>query len=403
MKETRNKFKALYENFERVHTRMLSITITLVILGQLVSANDRDVSTLTSASAEFSQRLYQKIAVNESNVVYSPYSIHSILTMTSMGAGGDTLIEMRNALGLKSMADDSVHVTYKKIIEQLNDVADVQLQTGNSIVPFNTNHSIQPKLIEEASMNYHAKDDIDWDADSGIVAVLDQKDIQPNVNFLDYATIMGLVNTLSFNGTWDRQFDKEETNDTNFHHSEDSVMTVQMMHDDRIVKIKRDNANGVDVAELPFKGGRFSLYIALPQKVGGISELEDLLARPGRAQDLFTNLSSVYVQLAIPKFRIETEQYLADALKDLGIVSAFDPNTANFSGIYEHGDLYIKDILYRTVIEVQETGTAAAAATGVNLVKETVPRESFIADHPFVHFLRDNETGQILFQGKFSG
>lgn len=49
-----------------------------------------------------------------------------------------------------------------------------------------------------------------------------------------------------------------------------------MMNDERTIKIKRDNANGVDVAELPFKGGRFSLYIALPQKVDGITDLGKL-------------------------------------------------------------------------------------------------------------------------------
>uniref|UniRef100_A0A2C9JSV9 Serpin domain-containing protein n=1 Tax=Biomphalaria glabrata TaxID=6526 RepID=A0A2C9JSV9_BIOGL len=118
---------------------------------------------------------------------------------------------------------------------------------------------------------------------------------------------------------------------------------VQMMNADRYVNIKRDAVNKVDVAELPFKGGRFSLYIALPRAVDGITDL---------------------------------------------------------------AQVFISQVLHKAVIEVKETGTVAAAATvvGVSLTSvQLPPTQAFTADHPFVYFLRDNQTGQILFQGKFSG
>ncbi|KAI8739265.1 leukocyte elastase inhibitor [Biomphalaria glabrata] len=178
-----------------------------------------------------------------------------------------------------------------------------------------------------------------------------------------------------------------------------------MMNADRYVNIKRDNVNKVDVAELPFKGGRFSLYIALPRAVDGITDLEQLLVQPEKVKQLFTGLSSVRVQLSIPKFKTETTLSLNTPLRDMGIRKAFISNAANFSGITP-AQVFISQVLHKAVIEVKETGTVAAAATviGVSLTSvQLPPTQTFIADHPFVYFLRDNQTGQILFQGKFSG
>ena len=54
------------------------------------------------------------------------------------------------------------------------------------------------------------------------------------------------------------------------------------------------------------------------------------------------------------------------------------------------------------MIEVDEEGTVAAAASAVIMDMRSggsrPPR--FIADHPFLFFLRDLQTGMLLFQGR---
>ncbi|XP_059146078.1 leukocyte elastase inhibitor-like [Physella acuta] len=88
------------------------------------------------------------------------------------------------------------------------------------------------------------------------------------------------------------------------------------------------------------------------------------------------------------------------------MVKAFSPAGADFTGISSSGQVYISQVIHKAVIDVTETGTVAAAATVIGISVTSVmlpPAESFVADHPFVYFLRDNQSGQILFQGKFSG
>ncbi|XP_059179574.1 serpin B6-like [Physella acuta] len=388
--------------------------LVLVVIGQLVSADQQQQLALSAATSGFSQRLYQKVALDKPNVIYSPYSIHSALTMTSLGAKGDTATEMAQTLGLTSLGS-SAHLAYQELITDLNAVKEVALHTGNAIF-VNPYDPIVPQFTEDVTNDYFAKtENFDLSAPAGPEKAVNDYIAQATENMIqnvlpqgsiDASTVMVLVNTIFFNGTWASQFPKYKTQKKDFHQVGGAVSQVDMMHDDKTIKIKRDNSNKVDVAELPFKGGRFSLYIALPQQVDGITDLETLLATPGKVDELFTGLSYTRLQLSIPKFKIETTLSLNQPLKDLGMVKAFSPMGADFTGISTGAQIFISQVLHKAMIDVTETGTVAAAATVIGIVSLAImspPAEVFNADHAFAYFLRDNQTGQILFQGKFSG
>ncbi|KAK6967362.1 serine protease inhibitor A3A, partial [Biomphalaria glabrata] len=99
-------------------TTMILVSVLLAVVGQLAYADQQQQVALSTASASFSQNLYQQVALDKLNVIYSPYSIHSALTMTSLGAKGDTASEMKSTLGITSLGD-SVHLTYKELIQQV--------------------------------------------------------------------------------------------------------------------------------------------------------------------------------------------------------------------------------------------------------------------------------------------
>lgn len=163
-----------------------------------------------------------------------------------------------------------------------------------------------------------------------------------------------------------------------------------------------------------FQDNVYSMYIFLPRKND-----VDILVR-----DLGSNLSSkiselkeTEIQLEIPKFSVEFDSDLATPLQNvtiilynilidklicklqLGIADVFRP-TANLSGIVKDGELYISNLIHKAKIEVDESGTVAAAASGaivIPLMGTTRPR--IVADHPFVFFIFNKNLGTTLFEG----
>ncbi|CAL1544499.1 unnamed protein product [Lymnaea stagnalis] len=394
---------------------MFSIAVTcLAVVSRLVSGDLQQQQALSSAVSAFSQKFYQQTFSTTKSSVFSPYSVHSALSMTSLGARGDTATEISQALGVTSLGA-STHLAYKELIQQLNTATDVELNTVNAIY-VNPNYNILPQFVNDVTNYYSAvASNFDLSAPGGpeqpindFIAAKTKNTIKNTVptGTIDRNTVLLLVNTIFFNGTWERKFPAYESFSQDFHKADGAVELLLMMHDDRTINVKRDNVNGVDVAELPFKGGRFSLYIALPQKVDGISELEKLLATAGKVDDLFAGLSPVRLSLAIPVVRLSSSMMVSSNLKDMGIVKAFSPMAADFTGITQSAQVYLSHVIHNAVIDIKETGTVAAAATVIDIVATSVqlpPAESFVADHPFLYFLRDKQTGLILFQGQYSG
>ena len=110
------------------------------------------------------------------------------------------------------------------------------------------------------------------------------------------------------------------------------------------------------------------------------------------------------MEIAIPKFRAESEFSLRDVLSRLGMADAFS-GSADFSGIDDRRDLYLSEVVHKAFVDVSEEGTEAAAATGatvkfVAMLQE--PRTVFRADHPFAFLIRDAGSGVILFGGRLA-
>ena len=112
------------------------------------------------------------------------------------------------------------------------------------------------------------------------------------------------------------------------------------------------------------------------------------------------------VHLELPKFKFESEIPLVEILKNLGLTNMFEPDAANFKGI-SNNPLHVSDAVQKALIEVDETGTEAASATSVFLDerKNRVTglgknMDYFVADHPFLFFVRDLQTRLLLFQGR---
>jgi serpin B len=90
----------------------------------------------------------------------------------------------------------------------------------------------------------------------------------------------------------------------------------------------------------------------------------------------------------------------------MGASDAFDAR-ADFTGINKDPTgLYISKVIHKAVVEVNEEGTEAAAATAVIMMTRCMriepPPEEFKCDRPFIFLIHDNQDNTVLFLGKYS-
>jgi serpin B len=81
---------------------------------------------------------------------------------------------------------------------------------------------------------------------------------------------------------------------------------------------------------------------------------------------------------------------------------AFSPSAADFTGINADHDLFIGFVLHKTFVDVNETGTEAAAVTVVGMETTGVGPSGWTmsVDRPFLFVIHEKESGALLFMGK---
>lgn len=100
--------------------------------------------------------------------------------------------------------------------------------------------------------------------------------------------------------------------------------------------------------------------------------------------------------LQLPRFQARSNLDVIPALRTLGIDKVF--NSADLSGIAQ--GLRVSDAVHEAVVEVNEEGTVAAAATAVITTRSISQHRQVVADHPFLFTISDGKTGAILFVGQ---
>ena len=375
-----------------------------------------DLADLVSGNNQFAFDVYRQVRQGTDNLFFSPYSISIALAMTYAGARGETAREMARAMQFYLPAD-SLHPAFNYLDRQLasrgegaqgKDGKGFRLNVVNAIWG-QKDYAFLSDYLDVLARNYGAGLrvlDFETQPEPSRVTinkwVEEQtesriKDLIPE-GAIDSLTRLVLTNAVYFNAAWESQFKESATAPGAFHLIDGKETTVPMMR--QTASFGYGEGAAFTVVELPYDGNELSMVILLPDE-GQFEAFENALDNDV-LRGVIDNLQRTRLDLTMPKFKMETSFGLNDALADLGMVAAFDPGSADFSGMGGTRDLYITDVVHKAFVEVDEAGTEAAAATAVIVGTTSMPADPIrvAIDRPFLFLIRDIETGTVLFLGR---
>ncbi|XP_029826744.3 intracellular coagulation inhibitor 3 [Ixodes scapularis] len=387
--------------------------VTFLPLLVLSSAGDEDKVTL--ANNRFCFELLQSLeGFTETNILFSPYSVSTAMGMIYVGARGETQRELFQGLGYSASG-----LTHEQVLSAYGPHTS-RLQSPHSNATFKVANAVaidERLALEESyenTLTTSFKADLhkveflhgpqatlnlinDWvkeKTDGMIMRLFDGQ--------LDRSLRLMLLNAIYFKGSWNRPFDKTLTEKRQFFKFGGGLRTeVDTMVGRFEVGYHMSDQLRVAVADLPYVGHDFSMTVLLPLEKYGVEQL-----RRNLTLDLFQSLVSELrgreVDVFLPKFKLDTKYVINEPLIRLGIRKIFGGGT-DLSGINGDTDLVVNVVLQKTVVEVNEEGSEAAGATGAGLMPLSAavsPPPAFRVDHPFLFFIRNTRTKDILFAGQ---
>ena len=366
---------------------------------------------LVSSNTKFAFNIFKELSIEDKNmnIFISPLSISIALSMTYNGAEGATKDAMARALQLGNMSLEELNEGYLNLIDSLEN-ADKQVQLGiadsiwirDSFEPL-VNQDFTQRIKEYFESEVFSRDFGNLQTIDEINAWISNKTngkIDKMVDEIDPELVMFLINAIYFKGEWVTSFNESATKEADFFPSDGSTLKVDMMS----TKGNFSYYEGEDfkAARFPYGRDKIAMYVFLPNRDVSLDSFVESLSKESWENYMDGSKLVEGLEVKFPKFKLEYGvKRLNDVLDKLGMGIAFDPFNANFRGIAP-ADLFIDYVDHKAVIEVNEKGTVAAAATNVGIGVTSIPtiKPTFIVDRPFFFVIRDDRSGTILFMGK---
>lgn len=363
---------------------------------------------LVQANTNFGFKLFSQILAKNAdrNIFVSPASVAIALQMTYNGAAGSTQQAMAQALQLQGMSLAEINQSQLALTQNSTKIdPKVQLDIANSLW-LREGFPFQPEFLQTTEKYYQAKiTNLDFNNPNSLTVINDWVNQNTNskiptiIDQIDRSAVLYLINAIYFKGNWQKEFSKSATQEQPFTLLNGTRKQHPLMSQNGKYRYY-ENAEFQGIS-LPYGSGRLSMYVFLPKPNVKLANFYSNLTAENW-QLWMKQFSSRDGQIVLPRFKLEYDITLNEALQALGMGVAFQ-NQANFSNMTSK-EVQIDEVKHKTFVEVNEEGTEAAAVTSVGIrATSALPREEppfkMVVDRPFFCAIRDNQTGTILFMG----
>ncbi|XP_012659744.1 serpin B13 isoform X1 [Otolemur garnettii] len=369
----------------------------------------------------------------DGNILFSPVGISTTIGMILMGSRGITASQLQEVFcseedtessGIKAEEEiektEEINHLFQKFLTGISKLTDdYGLNITNRLFAEKTYLFLQ-KYLDYVEKYYHASlEPVDFmnaadesrnKINSWVESQTQEstKDLFPDGS-LSSLTKLVLMNTIYFKGQWDRKFKKENTKEEAFWLNKSTSRSVLMMtlkHSFSFTFLEDLQAK---IVGIPYKNNDLSLFVLLPNDIDGLEEIIDKIS-PEQLVEWTSpgHMEKRSVHLHVPRLEVEDSYFLEDVLADMAMGNNFGECQANCLEMSPRSSLQAQKILHRCCIALTEEGTEAAAATGIDFNDASAPGdenprdENVCCDHPFLFFIRHNESKNVLFFGRFS-
>lgn len=370
---------------------------------------------IAPSNTAFALSLYHLMASQNrgSNIFFSPLSISAAYAMLSLGARSHTWTQILEGLGfnLTEVSESDIHLGFQHLLHTLN-LPDDQLETRvGSALFLSQDLPLLSRFLNDTMAFYESKlfhtNFLDSEGTTQLINNHIKEEtrgkIPSLVGGLSTDTVMVLVNYIYFKGQWEKPFIPSRTSPQNFYVDESTTVKVPMMFQDRHHHwYLHDKYLPCSVLRMDYKGNAKAFFI-LPDQ-GKMKQVESVLT-----PEMLTRWNNLLqkrsfhrkLELHFPKFSISGSYNLDQILPVLGIRDLFTQQ-ADLSGITTERNLLVSRSFHKAILDVDEAGTKAAAATSlsVTFLSATLNRRVLRFNRPFFVVIFSTNTQSILFLGK---
>ncbi|NXF70861.1 OVAL protein, partial [Sclerurus mexicanus] len=384
------------------------------------------MGSIGPVSTEFSCDIFKELRIQHAreNIIYSPVTIISALSMVYLGARDNTKAQIEKAVhfdkipgfgeSTESQCGTSltIHTSLKDVFTQITKPSDNYSVSIASRLYAEEKYPIVPEYsqcikelykggLESISFQTAAEQArelinswVESQTNGMIKSILQPSSVNPQ-------TDMVLVNAIYFKGLWEKAFKDEGTQTVPFRITEQESKPVQMMFQTSSFKVAEIPSEKIRILELPYASGQLSLWVLLPDEISGLEQLETAITFENLKEwTSSTKMEEKKIKVYLPRMKIEEKYNLTSVLTSLGITDLFS-SSASLSGISSAEGLKVSSAFHEAFVEIYESGSKEAGSTSTGAgVDDTSVSEEFRADHPFLFLIKHNPSNSIFFFGR---